>query len=157
MKAPAFRFERASRRAVRAAKRQSASPERASDVSDPIDEQISSLLESVSSKHEAQAAVMDPDFSPDRVAPDRVAPSQGPPATPLRKYRDLVDAPEALRRATVPRPARPRQTVRQAFSRIAIDLPRPHLSYALRQVFSLIAIVLLSIALAFLIVHLMAP
>jgi hypothetical protein len=100
---------------------------------------------------------MDPDFSPDRVTPDGVATSQGPPSTPLRKYRDPVDAPEALRRARGPRPARPSQTVRHAFSRIAIDLPRPHLSYGWRQVFSLTAIVLLSVALAFLIVHLMSP
>jgi hypothetical protein len=157
MKAPAFRFERASRRAERVAKRQSASPEPASDVLDPIDEQISSLLESVSSKNEAQAAVVDPDFSPDRVAPDGVAPSQGPPSTPLRKYRDPVDPPEGLRRARAPRPARPSQTVRPAFSRIAIDLPRPHLSYGWRQVCSLTAILLLSVALAFLIVHLMSP
>jgi hypothetical protein len=135
MKAPAFRPERASQRSERVTKTPSVSPEPALDASDAIDEQIASLLESVSSS-----------------------------ATPLRNDRNRVDAPDALRRATVPRP----KPVRQALSRIAIDLPRPYVPYlplprpylsfyAMRQVFSLIAIGLLSIALGFLIVYLMTP
>jgi hypothetical protein len=152
MKAPAFRPERASQRTEHVAKTLSASPEPASDVSDPIDEEIASLLESVSSNDETQAAVMDPD-----VRRDRVAPRDGPSATPLRKYSDLVDAPEALRRATVPRPHRLTETVRQALSRIAIDLPRLDLDYAVRQALSLIAIVFVSVALGILIVYLMSP
>jgi hypothetical protein len=164
MKAPAYRFERVSQRAKRVPKPQRASLEPASDVSDPIDEEISSLLESISSQHEAQAGEMDRDFRPD-IAPDRLAPRQAPPATRLRKSPDPVREPKVPRRVTVPRPARPSQTVRQALSGIAIDLPyllpRPHLSYGLRhglgQVFSLIAIMLVSAALAFLIVFLVSP
>jgi hypothetical protein len=150
MKAHAFRPERASLRTEHVAKTLSASPE--PDVSDPIDEEIASLLESVSSKDETQAAVMDPD-----VRRDRVDPRDGPSPTPLRKYSDLVDAPEALRRATVPRPHRPTDPVRQALSRIVIDLPRRDLAYAARRAFSPIAIMLLSVALGILIVYLISP
>ena len=152
MKAPAFRPERASQRTEHVAKTLSASSEPASDVSDPIDEEIASLLESVSSKDETQAAVMDPD-----VGRNRVVPRGGPSATPLRKSSNRGGAPQAPRRATVARPHRPTETVIQALSRIAIDLPRPHLAYAMRQAFSLMAVVLLSVALGFLIVYLMSP
>jgi hypothetical protein len=151
MQAPAFRPERANQRTEHVAKTLPASHEPASDVLDPIDEEIASLVESVSSKDETQAAVMDPD-----VRRDRVAPRDGPSATPLRKYSNFVDAPEARRRPIVPRPHRPTETVRQALSRIAIDLPRRYLAYAVRQAFSLI-VVLLSVALGFLIVYLMSP
>lgn len=149
MKAPGFRHERASQRPEHVAKTLSASPEPASDASDPIDEKIASLLESVSSQDETQAAVVDPD-----VRREHVPPRDGRPGTPPRKYRNFG---EALRRATVPRQHRPSETVSQPLSRIAIDLPRPSLAYAARRAFSLIAIVALSVATTFLIVYLMSP
>jgi hypothetical protein len=151
MKAPAFLqgFVGATRRAERVAKALSEPPEPAAIVSDPIDERIASLLESVSSKHEAQAAVMNP-----RVRPDRVTARKGVSATTLpeipRPGRRALSTPTR----TVPRRRPHRLTVRQALSGIAIELPRPYLPYTVRQAFSLIAIVLFSIAVGFLIVYL---
>ena len=139
MKAHAFRSERASQRAKRMAKTRSASPEPATNASDPIDEEIASLLESVSSKHEAQ------------LRGQGISGQRSPTALPSG------DARTARRRARVSRRNRPTETVSQALSRIAIDLPRPYLSYAVRQVFSLMAVVLLSVALGFLIVYLVSP
>ena len=150
MKAPAFLqgSESATRRAERVAKTLSVAPEPASNVSDPIDEQIASLLESVSSKLQAQTTGMNSD-----VRPDRVVAREGLWATASRRYRNLVDAPRSSPARTVPRPHR--LTVRQALSGIAIELPRPYRSYIVRRAFSLIAIALCGIAIAFLIVYFM--
>jgi hypothetical protein len=134
MKVPAFQGSKgATRRAERVAKTLSMPPEPVPNVSVAIDEQIASLLQSVSSKHEAQAAVMDPDVRPD--------------ARPRRRAR-------STRTRTFRRPHRPTQTVRYALSDITVQLPRPYLSYTVRQAFSLLAIVLLSIAVGLLLVYL---
>ena len=154
---------------------------RAERVSDPIDEQIASLLESVSTKQEAQA-VMDPD-----VGRDPAAASDEPPATALTNVPSRPRRPRSTGRRTTPRARLHRLTERlalvcavwvalvlfldmpssallaglvtafalawwEAFPGIAIDLPRPS---TVRLAFSLIAILFgLSIAVGFLIVYL---
>ena len=149
MKAPAFLqgFVGGTRHGERVPKTQSVPPEPASNVSDPIDERIASLLESVSSKHEARAAVMNPDVRPDRVAARKGLSATAPPEIPRPGRRAL-----SIPTFTVPRPHR--LAVRQALSGIEIELPRPYLPYTVRQAFSLIAIVLFSIAVGLLIVYL---
>ena len=150
MKVPASQgSEGATRRAERVTKTLSMPPEPASNVSGAIDEQIASLLESVSSKHEVQEVVMDSD-----VRPDRVAAREGLSATALPKIPRPRRRPRSTPRRKVRRPHRPTETVRQALSGITIQLPRPYLSYTVRQALSLLAIVLLSIAVGLLIVYL---
>jgi hypothetical protein len=149
MKAPALlrRSERATR-PERVAKPPFVAPVAASKDPDPIDEQIASLLESVSSDNEAQAAVLNRD-----VGPDRVTATDGPPATAI------PEAPRPRRRARISqtRPARARpavsETVKDTLSGLASELPRPYRSYTVRIAF---AIALFSIAVAFLIVYLMS-
>jgi hypothetical protein len=132
------------------AKRLSVTPEPAAKAPDPIDEQIASLLESVSSKQKGQAAGK-ADGRPDRVAAKGGQSGTARPA-PRRRRRRARKTPSL----TVSRPHLPTATVRQALAGIAIDLPRPYLAHTLRQAFSLIAIVLFSIAVGFLIVYLMS-
>lgn len=139
------------RRAERVAKRLSEPPESRSNVSSPIDEEIAALLESVSSKHEGQAAIMDASV------PDRVVARRGLPAT-VRPEMPRSRRPPR-RTPPVPRPHQPAEVVIQALSGIAVELPRlelprPFLSYTVKQAFFLIAIVLLSIAVGILVVYL---
>jgi hypothetical protein len=151
MKVPAFQAsESATSRAERVAKTLSMPPEPAVNGSGAIDEQIASLLESVSAKHEAQAAIMDPDVRPDRVAAGEGLSATAVPPIP-RPRRRARSTPTR----TVRRPHRPTEAVRQALSGITIQRPRPYLSYLVRQAaFSLLAIVLLSIAIGWLIFYL---
>lgn len=133
MKAPALRSKRASRRDERVAKALSTPPRPASSVLDPIDEQIASLLESVSSKHEAQPAAVEPDVRPDRVA-----------------------AREGLSAIALPETLRPRRRARSTQTRTARRPDRFSETVSSYTVKSAFAIVLYSIAVGLLIFYLMS-
>ena len=79
-------------------------PRAEAEASDPIDELIASLAESISAEHGAQPAGVDPDVRGVRIATT-------PPEAPRRR-----------RRLTVHRRHRPSRRMRQAFSFIAIAL-----------------------------------
>jgi hypothetical protein len=161
MKAPAFRSKRASRRAERGAKPLSAPPRPSSTALDPIDEQIASLLECLSSNHQPQPAAVDPD-----VRPARVSSANRPRRTALAKVRRPRRRARTTRRphmGAALRPARVSETVRDALSGIAVELPRPYLFDTrpylfdtVKMAFSLLAIVLCSIAVGWLIVYFMS-
>jgi hypothetical protein len=87
-----------------------ASPQSASNASDPIDELIASLLESFSSEHGTQAPGVDSDVRAVRIATVR-------PEVPRRRGH----AP-STRTRTVPRPHLSSERVGQAFFFIAIVL-----------------------------------
>jgi hypothetical protein len=139
--------------------RESEPLEPASGAPDPIDEQIASLLESVSSKHEAPLAVAKPDVRPDAkpdVRPDRVAAREKLSATAP------TEAPRPRRRArstktrTARRPDRLSDTVKETLSGIAIEWPRPYVSYTVKMAFLWVTIALISIGVGLLIFYLMS-
>lgn len=168
MKAPAFLFERASRRTGRVAKKRSRRPKPTSSGWDPIDEQLASLLETVSAENETQAAVIEPDVRPDRVVARTEPPATAPPkaarphrpARSTRKraarrpdYRFSETVREAVYRTRAARRPDYRfsATVREALSGFAVELPRPYVPYTVRMAFSWLAVALFSIAVGFLI------
>jgi hypothetical protein len=154
MKAPAFRSKRASRRSERVAKPLSAPARPSSTALDPIDEQIASLLECLSSNHQPQPTAVEPD-----VRPARVSSANRPRRTALAKVRRPRRRARTTRRphmGAALRPARVSETVRDALSGIAVELPRPHLFDTVKMAFSLLAIVLCSIAVGWLIVYFMS-
>jgi hypothetical protein len=153
MKAPAFRSKRARRRAERGAKPPSVPARPSSTVLDPIDEQIASLLECLS-KHQPQPAAVEPD-----VRPARVSSANRPRRTALAKVRRPRTRARSTRRphmGAALRPARVSETARDVLSGIAIELPRPYLFDTVKMAFSLLALVLCSIAVGWLIVYFMS-
>ena len=150
MKAPAFRSDRASRRAQRVAKRLSALPQPPASRPDPIDEQIASLLEIVTSEVETHA-VAQPSARPARAASTNGSPTKV--RAPRRRVR-------RSQMRTLGHPDRVSETVREAREAIvgvAIALPRPSMPYTVRMAFWWLAIALFSIAFGLLIIYLMSP
>jgi hypothetical protein len=155
MKAPAFRSERAKRRAGRVANGASTRAQPASAVFDPIDLQIASLLESVASD-EPQTVAREPVArQPEvrRAAP--VAPANKPKATKQPMTRPPRKPSRKRRTRTIRRPDR--FSVSDALAGMTIELPRPYVSYTVKATMAWIAVILFSLAVGLLIIFLMSP
>jgi hypothetical protein len=159
MKAPAFRSERMRRRAERVANGASTRAQPASAVFDPIDVQIASLLESVASD-EAQAVAPTPvALRPEVRRAARVAPAKRPKAKAAKPA--MTRPPRKLTPARKPRTRtirrRDRFSVRETLAGIAIELPRPYVSYTVKATIAWMAVILFSLAVGLLIIYLMSP
>jgi hypothetical protein len=155
MKAPAFRSERARRRAERVSNGASTRAQPASAVFDPIDVQIASLLESVASD-DAQAVAREPiALQPEVRRAVRVVPANKPRATKPAMARPPRKPARKQRTRTIRRPDR--FSVSDALAGLAIELPRPYLSYTVKATVAWIAVILFSLAVGLLIIYLMSP